>query len=82
MSRNNKKTSGRVATLASETLQGRSTSQIAKSLAGSALAQHGSRKQTGAEMESVASRVLRSGKYSEDTKDLAASVLSQSNKPR
>lgn len=82
MSRNTKQTSGRVATLASETLQSRSASQVAKSLAASALTQRSGSKQTGAKMEEVASRVLRGGKYSEETKDLAASVLSQSNKSR
>jgi hypothetical protein len=82
MSRNTKQTSGRVATLASETLHNRSSSQVAKSLAASALAQRAGGKQTGAKMEDVASRVLRGEKYANETKDLAASVLSQSNKSR
>lgn len=82
MSKNTKQTSSRIAKLASETLQSSSASQVAKSLAASALAQRGGDKQTGSHMEDVASRVLRSEKFSEDTKDLAASVLSQSNKAR
>ena len=82
MSNNTKQTSGRIATLASETLQNNQSSQIAKSLAASALAQAGTSRQTGAEMENLASRVLQSDKYAEVTKELAASVLSQSNKQR
>jgi hypothetical protein len=82
MSRNTKQTSERIGTLASDVLQDSSASQVAKSLAASALAQRSGSKQTGAEMEDLASRVLRSSKYSEDTRDLAASVLSQSNRSR
>lgn len=80
--KNVKQSSGKVAALASKTLQDNSASDIAKQLAGSVLAQAHTNKQTGAEMEDVASRVLRSEKYNEDTKTLAASVLSQSNKKR
>jgi hypothetical protein len=82
MSKNTKQTSSRIATLASETLQSSSASQVAKSLAASALAQRSGDRQTGSHMEDVASRVLRSEKFSDNTKDLAASVLSQSNKAR
>lgn len=82
MNKNTKHTSDRIATLASETLQSSSASQVQKSLAASALAQSANNKQTGAHMEEVASRVLRSDKYAENTKELAASVLSQSNKLR
>ncbi len=82
MSKNTKQTSGRIATLASDTLRDRGASQIARSLAASALAQRSGDKQTGARMENVASRVLGSEKFSESTKDFAASVLSQSNKTR
>lgn len=82
MSKNTKQTSSRVGSQASETLRGRGESQVAKSLAASALSQRAGAKQTSAEMEKVASAVLRSDKYSENTKDLAASVLSQSNKSR
>lgn len=82
MARNTKHTSSRIATLASETLQKNQASQIAKSLAASALAQCNGSRQTGAVMEDVASKVLRSDKYADMTKALAASVLSQSNKSR
>ncbi len=50
MSKNTKQTSSKVATLASETLLDKQASQIAKSLAASALAQRSGGKQTGAEM--------------------------------
>jgi hypothetical protein len=82
MSRNTKQTSGRIAALASETLLSNSTSQVAKSLAASALAQRHTDKQTGADIEHLAGRVLHSPKYSEETKELAASVLSQTTKDR
>lgn len=82
MPANKKQTSQSVASLASETLKNKSASQVAKQLAGSALAQKGTPKQAGASVEDVASKVLRSEKYSDDTKTLAASVLSQSNKTR
>lgn len=82
MSKNTKQTSGRIATLAAETLQDKSSSQIAKSLAASALSQRDGSKQTGSKMETTASKVLQSEKYSDATKELAASVLAQSNKDR
>ncbi|MBB5216638.1 hypothetical protein [Parapusillimonas granuli] len=82
MSKNTKQTSTRIGRLASETLQNSGSSQIAKSLAASALAQRSGDKQTGAKMEDVAARVLVSGHYANDTKELAASVLSQANKQR
>lgn len=82
MSKNVKQTSSRIASLAAETLQSNQSSQIAKSLAASALSQHGNARQTGAAMEDIASKVLGSDKYAEATKELAASVLSQSNKSR
>jgi hypothetical protein len=82
MSRNSKGTSGRVVSLASKTLLDKGSSQVARQLAGSAMAQYRTGNQTGAHMEDVASRVLQSDKYSSETKALAASVLSQSNKER
>ncbi len=82
MTKNTKQTSGQVGKLASETLQDKQASQVAKSLAASALAQRSGDKQTGAKMEDLASKVLQSDKYAEATKQLAASVLSQSNKAR
>lgn len=80
--KNTKQTSGRVAKLAAETLKDNNASQVAKRLAGAALAQTGNAKQTGAELEDLASKVIKSPKYSEDTKTLAGSVLAQSNKAR
>lgn len=82
MSPNSKKTSQRIASIASAALQNTNTSDIAKRLAGSALAQTGNGRQTGPELEDLASRVLRSDKYANSTKELAASVLAQSNKSR
>lgn len=77
MSKNTKQTSSKVASLASETLLDKQASQIAKSLAASALAQRSGGKQTGVEMEDKAARVLASNHYSDDTKQLAASVLNR-----
>lgn len=82
MSQNMKQTSSRVGRLASETLQSSSSSQVAKSLAASALSQCSGNKQTGAKMEDKAARVLASDRYANNTKELAASVLSQANKQR
>ncbi|NVZ68550.1 hypothetical protein [Pseudomonas costantinii] len=82
MSKNTKKTSGKIAMLAAQTLNNPTSSAVAKSLAASALAQKGTDKQTSAEMEEKAGKVLGSDKYSEETKALAASVLSQANKER
>lgn len=82
MSKNTKQTSARVSKLAAETLNSNQSSQVAKSLAASALAQRNTGKQTSAKMEDVASKVLASGHYASETKELAATVLSQSNKQR
>jgi hypothetical protein len=82
MSKNTKQSTPKVAALAAATLNDKNASQIAKSLAGSVIAQTHTGKQTGADMESKASKVLQSEKYSDETKTLAASVLSQSNKER
>jgi hypothetical protein len=82
MSRNTKQTSLQVAALAAKTLNDTNASAVARSLAGSVIAQTHTGKQTGAQMETRASDVLRSEKYSADTKTLAASVLAQSNKER
>lgn len=82
MSKNTKQTSGRIATLASNTLQNKQASQIAKSLAASALSQRNTAHQTGAAIEDLASKVLSSPKYATETKELAGSVLSQANKDR
>lgn len=82
MSKNTKQTSTRIGRLASETLQSSRSSQVAKSLAASALSQRSGDRQTGAKMEDTAARVLASERYAKDTKALAASVLSQANKQR
>jgi hypothetical protein len=82
MSKNTKQTSTRIGRLASETLQRASSSQVAKSLAASALSQRSGDRQTGAKLEDTAARVLASERYAKDTKELAASVLSQANKQR
>lgn len=82
MSKNTKQTSTRIGKLAAETLQDSRSSQVAKSLAASALSQRSSDKQTGSKMEDVAARVLSSDRYADGTKELAASVLAQANKQR
>lgn len=82
MSKNTKQTSSRIAKLAAETLQDRSASQVAKSLAASALSQRSGDRQTGSKMEEVAAKVLASDRYASETKELAASVLAQANKQR
>jgi hypothetical protein len=82
MDKNTKITSADVATQAAQTLNNPNASKIAKSLAGSALAQRDPDKETGKIIENQASNVLRSNKYSDDTKSLAAAVLTQSNKDR
>lgn len=79
---NKKRTSPKVASIASETLRDKNSSKIARELAGSALSQTNTSNQTGAAMEDKASKVLSSSKYSDSTKKLAATVLSQSNKKR
>ena len=82
MSKNTKHTSARIGKLAAETLQDGRASQVAKSLAASALSQRSGDKQTGAKMEDVAARVLASDRYADGTKELAASVLAQANRER
>ncbi|WP_460472940.1 hypothetical protein [Emticicia fontis] len=79
---NKKQSSSSVASLAAKVLSKSGSSDIAKSLAGSALSQFKSGNQTGAKIESVASKALSSMKYSSQTKKLAGSVLSQSDKKR
>ena len=79
---NDKTTSKDIAKLATDTLNNKRASIIAKKLAGSALSQASSDNQTGADLQEVASAVLKSNKYSEDTKSLAGSVLAQANKNR
>ncbi|PHX43340.1 hypothetical protein AO284_14465 [Pseudomonas sp. NZIPFR-PS2] len=68
MSKNTKKTSGKIATLAADTLNNPDASVIAKSLAASALAQRSTEKQTSAVLEEKAGKVLQSDQYSEAAK--------------
>lgn len=82
MARNNKKTSNRLASKASEVLQDGNSSKTAKRLAGSILSQSNTSKQTGKKIEDLASKVLKSKKYNQKSKSLAASALSQSNRKR
>ena len=82
MSRNTKRTSGEIASLAGKTLRNPASSDIQKRLAGGALSQRSSRKQTGSCLEDIASKALSSPKYNDLTKALAGSVLAQSNKKR
>lgn len=82
MAKNTKQTSTRIGKLAAETLQDSRSSQVAKSLAASALSQRSGEKQTGSKIEDVAARVLASDRYADGMKELAASVLSQANKQR
>tara|TARA_R100000655_G_scaffold69365_2_gene107611 strand:- start:20293 stop:20601 length:309 start_codon:yes stop_codon:yes gene_type:complete len=82
MSRNDKKSSSKQATNASQVLRDPASSKTAKMLAASTLSQSNTSKQTGAKTETIASKVLTSEKYNAKTKQLAGSVLSQSNKNR
>jgi len=82
MSRNSKRTSQKVASLAAKTLNDDSASKTAKKLAASVLSQCDPKKQTGAEVEDLASKVLDSNKYNATSKTLAGSALSQSNEER
>lgn len=79
---NNKKTGKDVSSLASSVLKDKGSSNVQKTLAGSALSQANTKNQTGSKMEDLASKVLKSDKYNDTTKTLAGSILSQSNKKR
>jgi len=73
----NEKTGHTVASKASESLRDPNASALQKSLAGSALAQSGTKKETSAEMATVASRALQDGRVNATTQSLAGSVLTQ-----
>lgn len=79
---NNKHSSQKMSTIASNILNSNSSSNIQKQLAGSVLSQANAKNQTSAKLETVASKALNSSKYNADTKQLAGSVLSQANKER
>lgn len=82
MASNSKQTSSSMASLAGKTLRSGNSSQAAKTIAGSALAQASSARQTGAAVEAAASKALRSANTSSTTRSLAGSVVSQSNRKR
>lgn len=79
---NPKQTSPRVASVAGKALQSSSSSDLQKSLAGSALRQRSSGAQTGAKTEARASHALDNPKSSSVTRTLAGSLVSQSNRNR
>lgn len=72
-----KVSSNDLSTLASDVLKNKNSSEIAKSLAGSVLAQAKTGKVSSEDLSRLASKVLKSEKYSETTKSLAGSVLAQ-----
>ncbi|TPG74662.1 hypothetical protein [Pseudomonas arsenicoxydans] len=82
MSKNSKKSSPGVSSLASKVLRDSQSSAIAKSLAASVISQADPDKQTGAGMEAKASQALQDKRSSETTRTLAASVVSQSSNDR
>jgi hypothetical protein len=82
MSKNEKHTSPSVATVASEVLRDQNASEIARSLAASALAQVQKGSETSPEMAARAARALEDGRSSETTKRIAATVVSQAHGKR
>lgn len=76
----NEKTSGRVASKASDILRSPSASKTAKSIAGSALSQAGTSKSTSSKVATTAAKALDSGRSSKATKTIAGSVLTQKPK--
>jgi hypothetical protein len=79
---NKKITTHPISSLASKVLSNPDASEIAKSLAASALSQSQKGNETSKEMATLASKVLGSDKYAETTKELAGSVLSQADPRR
>jgi hypothetical protein len=77
---NNKKTTSRIASLASRVLTSSQSSETAKKLAGSTLSQVSKQKESSTLLDHLAAEVLKSQKYNEVTKELAGSVLSQAKK--
>ncbi|ACC71290.1 hypothetical protein PPMP20_13435 [Paraburkholderia phymatum] len=74
---NDKSTSDRIAHLAAIVLRRASASTTEKELAGSALAQHHSRKQTSVAIGKLAAHVLADRHACAEAKELAGSVLAQ-----
>lgn len=71
------KSGPKVTRAASSVLRDPGASAMAKSLAGSALAQAGTNKQSTAKTATVASKALQDGRASSTTRTLAGSVLTQ-----
>ncbi|MDR0547965.1 MAG: hypothetical protein LBI10_00910 [Deltaproteobacteria bacterium] len=82
MTKNTKKTSHEIASLASQTLSDPLATPEEKKLAGSALSQANTDKETSLELEQLASSVLHDPKSSPRAKKLAGSVMAQANKER
>ncbi|MBA0232635.1 hypothetical protein E4420_11860 [Stenotrophomonas maltophilia] len=74
------KTSGRVASQASQILRNSSSSKADKSMAGSALAQAGTNKTTSSKIGTIAARALERPTTSKAAKAIAGSVLTQKSK--
>ena len=73
----NENTSSRVSHVAADVLRSPSSSNTAKSLAGSVLAQSRTNKETSASVASKAAKSLDDGRTSRVTKTLAGSALTQ-----
>ena len=73
----NEKSGPKVTKTASAVLRDRGASKVAKSLAGSALAQTGTAKQSSAKSATTAANALNDGRTSKNTRSLAGSVLTQ-----
>lgn len=82
MSKNSKQTSDKTASQAAKILRDPAASSRDKSIAASALSQHGTGRETGKAMEKTAAAALASNKTTPEMRKLAASVTSQSNKKR
>ena len=79
---NKRQTGHEIANLASKVLQNPNSSNIQKTLAGSALSQSHTKNTTSSEVERIAAKALKSDHYSQTTKSLAGSIVSQSDKKR
>lgn len=80
MTVNAKRSSPKMASLASAVLHNKNASKIEKSLAGSVLAQSNTNKESSHEIEELASFVLSDSEACAEAKSLAGSVLAQSKK--
>ena len=74
------KSGPKVTRTASKVLRSPTSSATAKSLAGSALAQAGTKKQSSSATASTAGKALNDGRTSASTRTLAGSVLTQKPK--